>query len=352
MAGEKTEQASPKRREDERKKGHFFQSQDIVTAASMICFFAAFKVLGSGFSDKITASMQVILGKLADPITGVNDVRNLFYLVIYACAQTILPLMIIGVVISVIATMVQTRLLVNFGQAKPDFSRMNPLQGIKRMFSLKSLFELVKSLLKIAAIGAVIYVDLRPQVNTVMRLFDMSLQNAFSWTAALVIDIGLKASAAMLIIGIADYFYQWWSYEKEIRMSKDELKEENKQLEGNPEIKGRIRNLQRKLARSRMMQEVPKADVVIRNPTHYAIALKYEREHGGAPVVVAKGRDEIALRIVAIAEENKVYVTENRPLAQALYKAVEIGDEIPAEFYKAVAEILAFIYKLRAAGRR
>ena len=250
------------------------------------------------------------------------------------------------------STLAHTRLMVYPGQMKFQLSRLNPIQGIRRMFSVRSLFELFKSLLKVAAVGAVIYAQIRPQIGHVMLLFDTGLGTSLGWMFSTTIDVGLKASLAMLAIGVGDYFFQWYSYERDIRMSKEEVREEYKQLEGNPQTKSRIRGLQRRMARQRMMQAVKKADVVIRNPTHFAVALQYSGgRKGGAPVVVAKGRDAVALRIVAQAERYHVYVTENRPLAQALFRSVEIGEEIPAEYYKAVAEVLAYIYRLRRAGR-
>lgn len=351
MAGEKTEQASAKKREDERKKGHIFQSQDIVTSSSLICFFILLNILGPTIGRQITEGMQSLIISMPLYISGASDIKSRFITVIYTCAEVLIPIMLVAVCATIISTMVQTRLLVSFNQLKPDFGRLSPIQGIKRLFSIKSIVELLKAILKISAIALVIFYELSPQISKILLLFDMGLGEAISWTAKMILDIGLKASVAMLIIGLGDYFYQWWSYERDIKMSKEELKDEFKQIEGNPETKSRIRGMQRKMAKARMMQAVPEADVVIRNPTHYAVALKYNSSGRGAPMVVAKGQDNIALKIVEIATEHKIFVTENKPLAQALFKAVEIGDEIPSEFYKAVAEVLAYIYKLKRAGR-
>jgi flagellar biosynthetic protein FlhB len=307
--------------------------------------------MGPAFGKSITDGMRNLLQNMPIYISSSADLKNRFASVFSVIFSVMFPLMVAIVVISVVVTMAQTRLLITPSQLKPDFSRLSPIKGIKRLFSLKSFVELFKSLLKITVVGLIIYLDINPQLQKVMLLFDTSLNQSFIWTANAILDIGFKASFAILLIGVADYFYQWWSFEKEIKMTKEETKEEYKQTEGNPEIKGRMRSLQRRLARSRMMQAVPSADVVIRNPTHYAVAIKYEGQGQNAPVVVAKGRDLVALRIVEVAEKNKIYVTENVPLAQALFKAVEIGDEIPSEFYKAVAEVLAYIYRLKKAGR-
>ena len=351
MAGEKTEQASQKKREDERKKGHVFQSQDIVTAASMLSFFLLLRAFGAAAGRQITGGMRMLLEGLPAYLAGWGDIRSRLITVGTVSMEVVLPVMLAAVGVSAAATMVQTRLSVAPGQLKVDFSRLSPIQGIKRLFSIRSLFELFKSMLKIAAVGAVIYLELRPQIGKVLLLFDSGLNVSLAWVASTVLDIGIKASIALFVIGIADYFFQWYTFEKDIRMTKDEVKEEFKQLEGNPETKSRIRGLQRRMSRQRMMQAVKTADVVIRNPTHFAVALRYGGAAQNAPVVVAKGRDNVALRIVDVAERHHIFVTENRPLAQALYRAAEIGDEIPAEFYKAVAEILAYIYRLRKAGR-
>jgi flagellar biosynthetic protein FlhB len=313
--------------------------------------FYALRIMSTNLSSTIMNGMSQLFNSMPDAINGVSDMKGRFIIVFSVAAGVLLPLMAVSIFVSIIATMAQTRLLVTPSQVKPDFSRLNPLKGIKRMFSLKSLVELFKSLLKVAVIGVIIYIDVSPQFEKIMLLFDTNLRASMAWTANLLIDVGIKSSIAMVIIGIADYFYQWWTFEKQIMMSKEEIKEEFKQIEGNPEIKGRIRNMQRRLSQMRMMQAVPKADVVIRNPTHYAIALMYEGRKGKAPLVVAMGQDNMALKIVEIAIKNNVHITENRPLAQALYKVVKVGDEIPTEFYKAVAEVLAYIYRLKRAGR-
>lgn len=351
MADERTEKATTKKREDERKKGHVFQSQDLVSALSALCMFAALKVLGASFGQKIAGGMTVLLRGSSAEIKGASDIAGRLQMVLSVCAGVLVPLMLLYVGVNVVATMAQTRLLVTPVQMKPDFSRVNPIKGFGRLFSLNALADSIKSILKIAVIGCVVYAEVQPQLRRVLLLFDTSLGEALTWTASVIIDVGMKVSIAMLLIGAADYFYQWWSFERQMRMTKEEVKEEFKQTEGNPETKNRIRSVQRRMAQMRMMQQVPSADVVIRNPTHYAVALQYKASKAKAPVVLAKGRDNIALKIVEIAIEHNVSVTENRPLAQALYKNVEIGQEIPAEFYRAVAEVLAYIYRLRRAGR-
>lgn len=348
MAGEKTEKATSKRRREQRKKGNVVQSQDIVSALVLLSIFGMLKLFGSSYVSSIATGMVKLFNVMDEQMSG-GKMKTLYALVIIIAGQVALPIMLVNTLVSIILTVAQTRFL--FIPLKFDFSRVSPIKGIKNLISLKSLVEVFKSILKIAIIGAIMYNEISPRLPQLMALFGQSLQGSMSYISQLILDVCIKASIGMLMIGVADYFYQWWDYERRIKMSKQEVKDEFKETEGNPEIKGRIRSEQRRLSRMRMMSAVPKADVVIRNPTHYAVALKYDKNNSGAPVVVAKGKNNVALKIVEIAQASKVYITENVPLAQALYKTVEVGQEIPAEFYKAVAEILAYIYKLRRAGR-
>lgn len=351
-AGDKTEKATPKRRQDERKKGHVVQSSDVTAAIAMIGTFGALRILGPSMIQQLSDGVRGMLSNLTSTSVGYEDIRARLLTGLSVIIGVSFPIMLIACAATIVTTLAQTRLLVSPDQLKPDFSRLNPLEGIKRLFSVRSLVELGKSILKVVLVAAVVFFEIKPQMHTVLLLYNMSLAQSFSWLAGVLADIGLKVSVVMLVLGAVDYFYQWFQYEKDLRMTKEEIKEEFKQMEGNPEIKGKIKSMQRQMARRRMMQDVPKADVVLRNPTHYAVALKYEHGKQRAPVCVAKGQNAVALRIVEIAEENHVHITEDPPLTRALFKAVDVGQEIPAEFYKAVADILAFIYKLRRAGRR
>lgn len=351
MPGERTEKASLKRREDERKKGHAFQSQDLTSAAILLGTFGTLKALGSSLSGTLENIVSGYLRRIPDLITGPKDMFALLASAVLAVASILVPVFAVSAAVSVALTLAQTRLLVTTANLSPKFERINPIKGIKQLLSLRSLVEMIKSLLKMTAILAIIVADVYPKLPQIEMLFDASLTAALSYIAGLAVDIGFKAGGVMLAIGVADFFYQWWEFERGIMMTKQELKDEYKEIEGNPQIKQHIRSLQRKAARMRMMQAVPKADVVVRNPTHYAVAIKYDAEKDRAPFVVAKGANAVALRIVDIAEKNGVYVTENKPLAQGLYKSTEVGSEIPIEFYKAVAGVLAYLYNLRRAGR-
>lgn len=348
MADEKTEKATPKRRRDERKKGNIFQSKEVVTVFSLIAAFYGVKLLGSLTISMLEKAMRDNIS-LAGSVKELTTADTLKYFmdagVIFAAAA--LPILVICGFVSIIATVAQTRGIFNMSSAAPKFNRLNPIEGIKKMFAMRGVVELLKSLAKIAVLGYIMWDLFLEEFWNFPRMMDMSPSQSLAMTGDMIMDIVNSAAIIMVFVAAADYFYQWWEYEKNLKMSQQEIKEEYKQTEGNPQIKGAIRERQQKQARQRMMQQVPKADVVIRNPTHYAVALKYNTEENHAPVVVAKGTDSLALRIVAVAEENGVFVMENRPLARGLYEAVDLDREIPDRFYQPVAEVLAFVYSLK-----
>ena len=345
---EKTEQATPKRKQDERKKGNVFQSQEITTVASLFVVFYAFKFL-----------VPVVLSMLMDSIGGyiqmasapldltVTSARKLFIDGCITFAVAAIPLVLIANLVSIVLTLAQTRLLVSFKSIAPKFNRLSPIQGFKKMFSMRGVVELLKSLLKITVLGYILYDIMKDQLPLMPRMIDMAPAQAMAMTGDVILSIVRTAAIFFVFLALFDYLYQWWEYEKNLRMSKQEIKEEYKETEGDPQIKGKIKEKQQQMARQRMMQSVPSADVVIRNPTHYAVAIRYNAEIDRAPVVIAKGADRLALRIVAVAEEHGVVVTENVPLARALYDAVDLEMEIPAKFYQPVAEVLAFVYSLK-----
>ena len=353
MAGEKTEKATPKKRKDERKKGNVFVSKDAVTAVSLIASFYGLKM----FAPTILTSIQDLIKRYIS-IAGtkeiflVSDIATTFVDLAVVFLKCAMPLVLIAVAVAIIITMAQTKMLFTTKAAAPKFNRINPLNGIKKMFSLRAIVELLKSLIKIVVLLYIVYTVLVDEVATLPALIDMNPMTAMMKTGGIIMDVVLKSGIAFIFLAAADYMYQWWDFEKNMKMSKQEIKDEYKQIEGNPQIKGRQRNVQQQRARQRMMQNVPEADVVIRNPTHFAVALKFDRDKDRAPKVIAKGMDQLALRIVQVAEENDVYVTEDRPLARALYDAVEVGEEIPEEFYKAIAKILAFVYNLKEKNKK
>jgi flagellar biosynthesis protein FlhB len=351
LAGQKTEKATPKKREEQRKQGNVVVSQDIVGAAVLLGIFGLLKAMGGQFTYYIANSMKIFLGGIDQTVNGAGDMKRMYGMVLTLAAEVLIPLFVVNILMSVVVTMAQTRLLVAPTVAKFKFSKLNPINGFKGLVTVKSFVEIIKSLVKIAIIGYIMFDEIQKNIPTLLTIYNASVGTSVAWTAQFILDVCFKACAAFLIIGAVDYFFQWWDFERRIKMSKEEIKEEYKQTEGNPETKGRLKGEQRKMARMRQIQAVPSADVVIRNPTHYAIALKYDRDKTRAPVVVAKGQNNVALKIVEVATASRVHIIENKPLAQALFKTVDVGDEIPEEFYKAVAEVLAYIYKLKRAGR-
>ena len=345
-ADSKTEKATPKKRRDERKEGNVFQSTDVVNVVCVLGIFYSLKVLLPGIYENVSEFMReyISLSGVTDTAGGFSAIPMRF---VETAAKTTLPILLISAGLAVVATGVQTKFLFNTKKVKPKLSNISPLQGIKKMFSLKNVVELIKNILTVIVLAVILYTALKADFTQVVRTMDMSPGISAVFMLQMALDMVLKVVLVFAFIAGFDYFYQWWDYERQIKMSKQELKEEYKQTEGNPEIKGKIKEMQKQRARSRMMQAVPGADVIIRNPTHFAVALRYDTEKDTAPVVVAKGRDELALRIVHVGEENDVTIVENKPLARGLYASTDLNQEIPREYYAAVAEILVYVYKLK-----
>ncbi len=346
-SGEKTEKATPKKRRDQRKEGNVFQSKDVVTVVSLFGSFYILKLLFPKIYETVRAFMIDFIG-FAGTVTDASQgqINEIGMMVIAAIVKTILPLLLITGVLAIVATGAQTKFLVSSKSIRPQFKRLNPIEGIKKLFSLQNMVELIKSILKIIILIAVIYNIVIDDMVQVVRTMDMDIIVSGTYMLEMVMTLVLRICIAFLAIAALDFMYQWWEYERKLKMSKQEVKEEYKQTEGNPEIKSRIRNIQNQRARQRMMQAVPGADVVVRNPTHFAVALKYDADRWGAPVVLAKGQDELALRIVRVAEESGVAVIENPPLARGIYASTDLAQEIPQEYYGAVAEVLVYVYKM------
>lgn len=347
-ADSKTEKATPKKRRDERKEGNIFMSMDVVSVVSVFGTFYSLKFLFPGIYQSSRDFMErlLVIGGGATASTE-DQLEAIVPSFLNAFLTAALPIMLISVGLAVIVTGAQTRFLFTSKKFTPKLRNISPINGIRKMFSLKNVVELLKNLIKVAVLVIILYVVLKDDFVAVVRTMDMDLAVSTAFMLSMALDMVLKVVLVFVVIAAFDYLYQWWEYERQIKMSKQEVKEELKQTEGNPEIKGRIRNLQRQRARSRMMQAVPGADVIIRNPTHFAVALKYDIDRDAAPVVIAKGQDLLALRIVRVGEENDVAVIENRELARGIYAEAEIGQEIPREYYGAVAEILVYVYRLK-----
>lgn len=347
-SGEKTEQATPKKRRDERKEGNVFQSKEIVICATLLAVFFGFKIFYPYVQDAVIVSLKDFIGLVETKNTLTTEDANVFLIsAIKTIAIGCGPILMVCCVVAVIATFAQTRGLVNFKSLRPKFSRLNPLSGIKKMFSLKGMIELLKSIIKITVLFVVIYNSVKDSLNTISNMMNMTILQGASATGEMLFDIITSVSIAFVFVSLMDLLYQRWDYEKNLKMTKQEVKEEYKMTEGDPKIKGQIKQKQQAMSRRRMMQAVPEADVIIRNPTHFAVALKYDSEKNKAPMVVAKGQDALALKIVEIGQNHGVFITENKPLARALYAQVDVDMEIPSDFYQAVAEVLAVLYRLK-----
>jgi len=349
VAGDsKTEKATPKKRRDERKKGNVMMSKDVISVATLIGSLVMLKVMSGVVSDQAEGLFTNCFGYIADtPAAAAPSVlRQLAYRSVLTVFIVAGPFLGVTAILATVATFAQTRLLVTGESLKPKFSRISPLQGFKRLFSLRSVVEALKNLLKIGILLYLIYNYFRGVIVSFARFLDMDVAQACALLFDDIFNLILQVVVAFIVVAAADYLYQWWDYERQMKMSKQEVKEEYKQTEGDPQVKGKIKQIQRQRAQQRMMQQVPGADVVIRNPTHVAVALRYKPDEDEAPVVVAMGLDELALRIVKVAEENQVAVVENVQLARSLYAGTELNRQIPPEFYGPVAEVLVYVLKL------
>ncbi|WP_019242293.1 MULTISPECIES: flagellar biosynthesis protein FlhB [Bacillus] len=347
FSGEKTEKATPKKRQDARKKGQVAKSQDINTAFVLFASFGVLTLLG-GYLKNIALEIYTMTFEqyMLLPLSEKN-IHIIFITMAEKAATFLLPIMLATMVGGVIANYMQVGVLFSTETIQFKLNKINPISGFKRIFSLRAIVELFKSILKISLVGFVAFLVIWSRLDEILILSQKSVGAALATLADITVKVGFFSSLVLFIIAILDYFYQKYDFEKSIRMSKQDIKDEYKNTEGDPLIKSKIKQRQREMAMQRMMAEVPHADVVITNPTHFAIAIKYDESKSDAPYVVAKGVDFIAQKIKYVAKENNVITVENRPLARALYDQTEIGQVIPEEFFKAVAEILAFVYKTK-----
>jgi flagellar biosynthetic protein FlhB len=347
MAEERTEQATPKRRDDARKRGQVPHSREVTATAGLLGGLAILQASGSAFLTGLGESMRQTLGHLPTEAPSPALVTTAGIALALRLLLLLAPLLGGLLVIAVVANVAQVGLLLTAKPLAPDVNRINPAQGLKRLFGRQGLVELVKALVKLAIVGVVTYRVFLDRFQPVVMLTGADPLAAAAAIAGAVFEVGYKAGFGLLALALLDYGYQRWEYERGLRMSRQELREEYKQTEGDPQLKARIRRTQRQMAMRRMMQAVPTADVVLTNPTHLAVALQYDAARMAAPTVVAKGAELIAERIKTVAAEHGVPVLENKPLARALHAACEIGDQIPADLYQAVAEVLAFIFSLK-----
>ena len=351
--GEKTEEPTAKKLEDARKEGQVAKSKEIGNAFGLLAMFILLKVYVGSLGGNMVDCFSGIYNQIPDAITmyggkiPVAALLVLLHTVILKMLLMLAPVFLIGVVVAVVCDVVQVKWKPTSKPLQPKFSKLNPISGFKRIFSANALIELLKSIAKIGIICYVVYSYMKDKIAGVFLLYDMSLDQAISLVGETAIDVGIRISAVYMVIAFLDYAYQKHKFKEDMKMTKQEVKDEYKNQEGDPQVKGKQKQRMQEASRRRMMQQLPEADVVITNPTHYAVAIKYDPDKYDAPYVIAKGEDFLAQKIKEIARENDVEIVENKPLARMLYANVDIGGLIPPELYQSVAEVLAFVYHLK-----
>ncbi len=351
--GEKTEPATQKKLNDVRKDGKVAKSKELITAISLMALFILIKVyvgtVGQHLID-VFSQFYNTFGTVAASSRenysmnlAAGALGNMFMEIINITA----PIFLVAVVIAVICNMLQQKWMITSKPLAPKFGKLNPINGFKRLFSVRQLVELLKSIAMLLVIAVIVYMTVSREMNLLLTFYDISLYTALAAVGNIIVTLGLQISAFFLIIGFVDLIYQRYKFRTDNMMTKQEVKDEYKNTEGDPQIKGQVRRRMMEISRRRMMQQLPEADVVITNPTHFAVALKYEPNEGKAPVVIAKGADYLAMQIKETAKEHNIEIVENKPLARILYHNVDIGMEIPPELYQVVAEILAKIFQAK-----
>ena len=354
--GEKTEPATEKKLSDARKEGQVAKSRELGQALALLALFIVLKIWAGSIGHNFMNAFRINYTRMKEMTTLVNgdisvkDFCRLLNINILRMAVMVAPVFGAAVLVAILADIYQVKWQPTTKPLRPKFSKINPISGFKRIFSKEKLLDLLKSLVKLLLLGYMAYSTIRGELAVLFALFDMELITAIGVIGDIAINLGLKISALYIVIGIADYMYQKWKFAEDMKMTKQEVKDEWKNTEGDPQIKGQQKARMREASRRRMMQAVPSADVVITNPTHFAVAIKYDVTVFDAPYIVAKGEDFLAARIKERAAEAGVDIVENKPLARMLYYNVDLGSPIPPELYQTVAEILAAIYNARQVG--
>lgn len=344
---EKTEQATPKRLQEMREKGQVAKSREVPSAAILIASLLIFYFLGSAMIKDFMELMEWSFANSAHFELQSGNFNWMLLELFRRGLKIVAPLFVALVAVGLLSNIAQVGFLFSTKAIAPKFSKLDPLKGFGRMVSKQALVELIKSLFKVAVVGCVTYLTVKDELDQIIPLMDKEIWSIMTYIGSVCFKILLRTCWVLIVLAVIDYVFQKWDFMQEAKMTKQEVKDEFKQREGDPLIKSRVRQAQREMAKRRMMEAVPKADVVITNPTHLAIALEYNTQNMSAPQLTAKGSRLMAERIKAIAQENNIPIVENKPLARALFKGVEIGQEIPAIFYKAVAEVLSYVYQLK-----
>ena len=345
---EKTEAPTEKKRRESREEGQVAFSKELSSAALLAGIVLTLVATSPFILDSFRELMTNIFRQMASADElSVNSIYTLSGEIITTMLPAFTPFLTVIVLVAIFAAVVQVGIQITFKAIVPKFSKLSPLTGIKRLFSSQSLADFLKSMAKLIIVGFVGYLTYMDKISELNGLSVSTPEAILKYNFTVVAEVAGKIVLALVAIAIFDYIYQRWHHEQQMMMTKQEVKEETKQTEGDPQLKARIRQIQREMSNARMMQEVPKADALIVNPTHFSVAVLYDRDIMAAPEVTAKGVDHMALRMRTIARENNVPILERPELARDLYANVEIGEDIPERFYKAIAEILAFVYRLR-----
>ncbi len=344
---EKTEPATPKRLREARSKGNVAKSQDFNTAMILLFGLLTVYYLGGSMLGYLKDTMSSLLGNIFYENFDMSTLQSLMIDVSSRNVKGTLPILGGIMIIGVISSFTQVGINYSPKALIPNFKKFNPITGIKNLVSKRSLVKLLMSLIKIAIMASVAYVSIRKDLEPLMELVSMRIEGIFHSASSLIFAMTLKITIVLLILSLIDLLYQRWQHAKDQRMTKTEVKQESKQSEGDPLIKSRIKSAQREMSNKRMMNAIPEADVVVTNPTHYAVALKYKADTMNAPTVIAKGVDFLALKIIEIARKNGVPTVEDKILARMLYNTVEIDQEIPPKLFQAVAKVLSYVYQLR-----
>lgn len=351
--GEKTEEPTQKKLEDARKEGQVAKSKEVTSAFEMLAAFIMLRFLVEYMGTVFVGNMFHLYSQIPEYVKlyeghiQTQTFQMLFSSSLLTILRIIAPFLIVGFLVAFITNILQVKWKITSKPLQPKFNKLNPVNGFKRIFSANSLVELLKSLLKLTLIGYVVYDYLKKNMPPIYQLYDVSLNQGIAQVGTLVINLGIRIALFYMLIAAADFAYQKVKFKTDMKMTKQEVKDEYKNQEGDPQIKGKQRQRMMEASRRRMMQQLPEADVVITNPTHFAVAIKYEPEVYDAPYVVAKGADYLAQKIKDVAKENHIEIVENKPLARMLYANVDVGSVVPPELYQAVAEVLAFVYHLQ-----
>ncbi len=346
----RTEEPTEYKRRKAREEGNIPRSQELTAIIVFLLGFWTVALIGGFIYNSFVRIMRYYMENILTLKLSKDSIVPFFLDMLWLSSSSVLPLMIAGIISAIVASFLQggiifstKKISLNFGKM---FSNIGP-NFMKMFWSRETLFNLAKSILKVIGVFTVAFILINERLAEMITISRMDLVDAFSLICSIIFQFVSFSGLLLLIFAIGDYAFQRFIYTESLKMTKQEIKEEFKEMEGNPEIKARIREMERRLLSRRMIQEIPKADVVITNPTHIAVALKYEPSFMNAPVVVAKGEGPFAERIKSIARENNVYILENKPLARELYKKVEVGQEVPPELFMAVAKILSLVYQMR-----